>query len=197
MSEKKQSNASELLDKAIKENPATVDADGVVDEAADKAWADADSGAQVEELQARLQEAQEQALRARAEMENTRKRLENELLTSRKYAVESFGRELLDVLDSLEQGLAMANPDDEAIKPMREGLELTLQRILGVLEKFSIIPVAPHGEAFDPKLHEAMVMQESAEHAPGTVLDVIQKGYKLHDRLLRPARVVVAKEANK
>ena len=130
-------------------------------------------------------------LRAVAELENFRKRTERELENARKYAVERFASDLVGVGDSLEAGIgaAAANPGPALL----EGAQATLKLLQRAFEKAGIKTIDPVGQPFDPAWHEAMVAQESREAAPNTVLAVIQKGYSLNGRLLRPARVVVAK----
>jgi len=123
-------------------------------------------------------------------MENLRKRTERDVSNAHKYAVEKFANELLQVKDSLELGL---NADDIDVDKLKEGTELTLKMLSNAFEKFAIEEVNPIDEAFDPNLHEAMTMQESAEHEPNIVLTVVQKGYTLHGRLIRPAMVIVSK----
>ena len=145
------------------------------------------------EAQAKADENWDRYLRAAAEMENVRKRAARDVEHARKYALENFGRELLAVKDSLEMGLdAAGSADAEAL---REGSEATLKLLTGTLERFGVEEVDPEGEPFDPERHEAISMQPSADVEPGSVLNVVQKGYTLNDRLLRPARVVVAAEA--
>ncbi len=145
---------------------------------------------QLEEAQQHAAESHEKMLRMQAEMENLRKRTERDVSNAHKYAVEKFANELLQVKDSLELGLSAEDID---VKKLREGTELTLKIFTSVFEKFSVEEVNPLGEAFDPNLHEAMTMQESTEHEPNTVLTVVQKGYTLHGRLMRPAMVIVSK----
>jgi molecular chaperone GrpE len=130
-------------------------------------------------------------LRAVAELENFRKRTERELENARKYAVERFAQELVGVGDSLEAGIAAAagNPGPAVL----EGAQATLKQLQRAFDKAGIKVIDPVGQPFDPAWHEAMVAQESHDAAPNTVLAVIQKGYSLNGRLLRPARVVVAK----
>jgi molecular chaperone GrpE len=130
-------------------------------------------------------------LRAAAELDNFRKRTERELENARKYAVERFASELVGVGDSLEAGINAA-----AAKPgpaLLEGAQATLKLLQRAFDRAGIKIIDPVGQPFDPAWHEAMVAQESPEAAPNTVLSVIQKGYSLNGRLLRPARVVVAK----
>ncbi len=165
----------------------------------------ADSGAEptVEALQAQLDELRQKAeeehealLRARAEIENMRRRHEQEIEKAHKYALERFAQELLPVVDSLEMGVEAAAAENATLEKVREGTELTLKMLLSVLDKFGIQAVHPHGEPFNPELHQAMSTQESAEHAPNTVMNVMQKGYTLNERLIRPAMVVVSKPAS-
>jgi len=115
--------------------------------------------------------------------------------SARKFALEKFANELLPVRDSLEMGLDAAAKDDANIDSIREGTDLTLKMLSSAMDKFQLVALEPLGEAFDPERHQAMTMQESAEHAPNTVMAVMQKGYTLNDRLLRPALVMVSKAA--
>ncbi len=130
-------------------------------------------------------------LRAVAELENYRKRSEREVENARKYAVERFAQELVGVGDSLEAGIAAAteNPGPAVL----EGAKATLKQLQQAFDKAGIKVIDPQGLPFDPDWHEAMVAQESRDSAPNTVLSVIQKGYSLNGRLLRPARVIVSK----
>ncbi len=148
--------------------------------------------AQLEEARAKAEENWDKLLRVQAEMENLRKRTARDLESARKYALEKFAGELLAVRDSLEMGLDAARGETDVAK-IREGTELTLKMLAQVMEKFGIEPVEPQGERFDPDRHQAMSMQENAELEPNTVLTVMQKGYLLNDRLLRPAMVIVSK----
>jgi len=135
-------------------------------------------------------EFQDRVLRMQAEMENLRKRAERDLANAHKYAIEKFASELLQVKDSLELGL---NAGVVEAEKLREGTELTLKVLVSTLKKFAIEEIDPAGEPFDPNLHQAMTTQESGEHEPNTVIQVMQKGYTLHERLLRPAMVIVAR----
>jgi molecular chaperone GrpE len=158
------------------------------------------SGPSIEELSTALEQIQQKAdgywndlLRARAEIDNVRKRTEREVANAHKYGQERLILELLPVKDSLELGLA-ASDQPTSIEGLREGIELTLKMFSTVLEKTGVAVIEPQGERFNPELHQAMTVQGSSEVEPGTVLMVVQKGYLLHDRVLRPAMVVVAKE---
>jgi molecular chaperone GrpE len=148
------------------------------------------------ELAAAEQKAQEnwdKALRAQAEMENMKRRTQKDLEDAHKFALTGFAKELLPVLDSLELGLMAATGDSEEVKKFREGNELTLKQFASAFSKFNIETLDPKGQPFNAEQHQAMVMQEAADVAPNTVVNVFQKGYMLNGRLLRPAMVVVAK----
>ncbi len=147
-------------------------------------------GEDPEALRAKADENWERYLRAAAEVENVRKRAVRDVENARKFALESFSRDLLDVRDSLEMGLAAADSADA--NALREGSEATLKLLQSVMERFGVEQIDPEGEPFDPEQHEAMTMQPSADVEPDSVLTVIQKGYSLNGRLLRPARVIVA-----
>lgn len=146
-----------------------------------------------EELIAQISELENQLLRTKADMENMRRRQERELAEAHKYSVGDIVRRLLEVVDNLERALSQ-KAEGEGVAALYTGVELTLKLLQGTLEKYGVKVIDPVGAPFNPDLHEAMTMQESTEHAPGTVLTVLQKGYQLHDRLLRPALVVVSKE---
>lgn len=148
------------------------------------------------ELAAAEQKAQEnwdKALRAQAEVENMKRRAQKDLEDAHKFALTGFAKELLPVLDSLELGLLAATGDSEEVKKFREGNELTLKQFSSAFSKFNIETIDPKGLPFNAEQHQAMVMQETADVAPNTVVNVFQKGYMLNGRLLRPAMVVVAK----
>lgn len=132
----------------------------------------------------------EKSVRAVAELDNVRRRMEREVANAHKYGVEKLLSSLLPVMDSLEQALQLAEKNSDSA--MHEGLELTMKLFLDVLQKFDVEQIDPMGEAFDPQQHEAMSMQPSPDAAPNTVIMVFQKGYKLSDRVIRPARVVVS-----
>lgn len=153
---------------------------------------DADPAALLEAAEAKAADNWERYLRAAAEIENVRKRASRDVEKARKFALENFGRDLLAVKDSLEMGIEAAGKAD--VESLLEGKEATLKLLTQTLERFGIEEVDPEGEPFDPERHEAMTMQPSADAEPGSVLTVVQKGYLLNGRLLRPARVVVAAE---
>ena len=150
------------------------------------------------DLEMELAEARDEAashlddfLRARAELENLHKRAARDIENAHKYGLERFMTALLPVMDSVELGLSAADGADA--EKLREGLELTLKLFDAASEKFGLREVNPEGQSFDPEYHQAMSMQDAAGVAPGTVITVVQKGYVLNERLLRPAMVIVAK----
>ncbi|MBC7003532.1 nucleotide exchange factor GrpE [Photobacterium sp. BZF1] len=145
--------------------------------------------------EAKVREQQDSVLRARADVENMRRRSEQEVDKARKFALNKFAEELLPVIDNMERAIEMADKNDEAIKPMVEGVDLTLKTMMGTVEKFGLKQLNPIGEAFNPEFHQAMSIQESAEHEPNTVMLVMQKGYELNGRVVRPAMVMVSKAA--
>ena len=164
--------------------------------------ATADTGAvlDAERLQQQLAEAQDQAqqereraIRAAAEMENLRRRAAMDVEKAHKFALEKFAGELLPVIDSLERALEMSDRENEQLKPTLEGVELTLRSMLNAVGKFGVLPIDPQGEGFDPNRHQAMSMVENPNVAPNTVLAVMQKGYELNGRVIRPAMVMLAK----
>lgn len=146
---------------------------------------------QLTAAEAKANEHWEKLLRCQADIENTRYRSARDLAEARKFALKGIIGELLNVVDNLERTLDQKVAAEAAT--LHTGVELTLKLLQDVLEKNAVKPINPIGEAFDPALHEAMSTQPDAEKAPGTVLAVLQKGYLLYDRLLRPALVVVAK----
>ena len=155
----------------------------------------------LEQALERLEDAEEAAgkakgdlLRVQAEMQNLRRRTEQDIEKAHKYGQEKFSIELLSVMDNLERALdAASQQEDEAVKAIYEGVDLTLKSFTDCFSKFEIESVDPLGEPFDPQLHQAMSMQEAPDAEPNTVISVMQKGYTLHGRVIRPAMVMVAK----
>jgi molecular chaperone GrpE len=148
----------------------------------------------LEEAQAALAEANDKSLRTQADAENMRRRARLDIENAHKFSVEKLAKELVHVIDSLEKGLEAAGTSTEQqIVSMKEGMELTHKLLLATLEKFHIHQVNPQGAVFDPKQHEALTTQVTTDVPPNTVLTVVQKGFVIHDRVLRPARVIVAK----
>ena len=185
------------------------DKDNVVDDARED-WVDEGAGeAPVDaedempdhaELTSLLEDARgkadahwDQIVRLQAEMDNLRKRSERDLANAHKFALERFANELLPVKDSLEMGLAAFNVENADPEKLKEGVELTLQMLMTAMEKSAITEVNPENEPFNPDFHQAMSIQERADVEPNTVVTVVQKGYLLHDRLIRPAMVIVSK----
>ncbi|MGE4634185.1 MAG: nucleotide exchange factor GrpE [Arenicellales bacterium] len=150
---------------------------------------------ELEMLRAQVAQLQDETLRARADADNARKRAQGEIVNARRFALEGFAGELLTVRDSL--GLARAvdlTGGDNLVEQMAEGLELTLKQLDATFERFSVFEVSPEvGDKLDPESHQAMSLVESTDVAPNHICQVVQKGYRLHDRLLRPAMVIVAK----
>lgn len=149
--------------------------------------------ARVDELENQLAEAKDQALRAVAEMQNIRRRAEQDVEKAHKFALEKFAGDMLAVVDTLERAVQVEDAGNEAIKPMVEGMQLTLKLLLDTLRRYQVERVDPLGQPFNPELHQAMAMEESATAEPDSVLKVFQCGYTLSGRLLRPAMVVVSK----
>ncbi|USQ13363.1 nucleotide exchange factor GrpE [Legionella lytica] len=134
----------------------------------------------------------EKSVRAMAELDNVRRRAEREIANAHRYGAEKLVSALLPIIDSLEQALQLAAKAEDTA--MREGLELTMKLFVDVLQKFDVQQLDPMGMPFDPQEHEAMTMQDAPDVAPNTVIAVFQKGYKLNDRVIRPARVIVSKK---
>ena len=141
--------------------------------------------------EAKLDEARDGHMRAIAELENVRRRAVRDVESAHRYGLEKFASELLQVLDSLEAGLEVGQKADAST--LLAGKQATLKLLQRAFEKFNIAEINPEGAPFDPQLHEAMAMEESSRAEPNSVLKVVQKGYQLNGRLLRPARVIVAK----
>lgn len=179
----------------------TVETEGAEAQAADETV----EGLSVEQAQIKALEAElaaanakidnqkDQVVRALAESENVRKRAEQDIDKARKFALEAFAGELLSVVDNLERATLAADATNEVVKPLLEGIELTQKSFLSTINKFGMEEIDPQGQPFNPELHQAMSMQPSAEVAPNTVIAVMQKGYTLNGRLLRPAMVMVSR----
>jgi molecular chaperone GrpE len=146
--------------------------------------------AQLEQAQAKASENWEQYLRAKADMDNLRRRNAKDVENAHKYGIEKFVTELLPVLDSMALGLAV---EDASAESLREGMEMTMNMLQKMMEKLNIEEIDPLNEKFDPEKHQAMTMQPNADVEPNTVIAVMQKGYSLNERLIRPAMVMVSK----
>ena len=150
-----------------------------------------DLKAAYEESQRKASENWDLFLRARADVDNVRRRAVTDVENAHKYGIEKFAREMLSVVDSLDHALAAASKGDD--KGLSEGIILTHKLLLDTLDKFGIQQVDPIGQSFDPMRHEALSAQVNSDVEPNKILLVVQKGFTLHDRLLRPARVIVSK----
>lgn len=173
---------AERPDEAIEEIAETEELD-TVDDAEEEV-------SELEQAQSKAAENWDRYLRTAAELENVRKRASRDVENAHRFALERFGRELLAVRDSLEMGLAVA--DKASVESLIEGSEATLKILSSTMQQFGIEELDPAGEPFDPEFHEAISMQPSDDVEPGSVVAVVQKGYSLNGRLLRPAMVVVA-----
>ena len=167
--------------------------EGTLEQALDQAKADIDAQVKaLEESKTKAEENWNLFLRARADMENVRKRAQLDIENARKYSTEPFAREIINVVDSLEQGLSIAESANDSA--YRQGMALTLKLCLDIFEKFGITQIkVEEGGNFDPNRHEAISMQESRDYEANKILVIAQKGYMLYDRVLRPARVIVSK----
>lgn len=155
----------------------------------EEASAEALAAARAEALEYR-----DRFLRAKAETDNVRRRSEQDIANVRKFALEGFAGEVLGVRDNLERALSVDMSRDDVVAKVLEGLNLTLAQLDGILEKFGLVMVDPQGERFDPERHQAMTTADSSDVPPGHVVSVMQKGYLLNGRLLRPALVIVARD---
>ncbi|MBM3537609.1 MAG: nucleotide exchange factor GrpE [Alphaproteobacteria bacterium] len=168
----------------------------------DSAPAGAETGGQtadarIAELEAEVVRLKDQALRALAEAENTRRRAQREIEDNNKYAVANFARDVLPLADNLRRALDTLTPEERAanekLEKFAQGIELVEREFLATLDRHHVKRVDPLGQAFDHNLHQAVMQLEAADKPPGTVVQVLQPGYTIHGRLLRPAMVVVAK----
>jgi len=148
---------------------------------------------QLEEAKQAAADAKEQALRAVADAQNIRRRAEKDAESARKFALEKFAGDMLVVADNLDRALASADMSNESLKPMIEGVELTNKSMLDALARHKVEQINPLGEPFNPEFHQAIAMVPNPDAEPNSVMDVMQKGFTLNGRLLRPAMVVVAK----
>jgi molecular chaperone GrpE len=172
------------------ENEAAIEANGA-EQPQDEA---SQLRAQLEAAEVTAGQARDELLRVQAEMQNLRRRTEQDIEKAHKYGQEKFSIELLAVMDNLERAAAASEAsEDEAVKAIQEGVALTLKGFADCFARFNIEAVDPQGEPFDPQLHQAMSIQESPDAEPNTVIAVMQKGYTLHGRVIRPAMVMVSK----
>lgn len=164
-----------------------------VQQAGDEAGGEPDLEAQLIAAQQKAEENWDTAMRVKAEMENLKKRTARDIEKAHKFALEGFMGEILPIRDSVELGISAASDENVEIEKLREGMELTLKALESACGKFGLSEVNPVDEAFDPELHQAMTMLEMEGVESGKIVEVIQKGFLLNERLLRPAMVVVAK----
>lgn len=182
-------------------NENTVAEESLMDEAASAEQAKSaqeaatDASDEVATLKAQVEALKEQVLRSQAEMQNVRRRSEMDVEKAHKFALEKFVRELIPVVDSLEKAIesAASGESGDLLATIREGVEMTLNMFVSSLRKFNVEQVDPLGAPFDPQVHEAMSMVSAPGAEPNTVVAVMQKGYLLNERLVRPAMVVIAK----
>lgn len=154
---------------------------------------DDDTAKRIDELEEQLAQAKDQALRAHAETINTKRRAEQDVEKAHKFALEKFVNELIPVVESLEKGIESAEQGEGQHESMLEGMRLTHKQLLDALAKFNVEQVNPEGQPFDPNFHQAVSMVPNLDMEPNTVMNVFQKGYTLHGRVIRPAMVVVSK----
>lgn len=167
-------------------------------EASDEISPEAEIALLHSELEAAKQTIADQkdsVVRAAADVENMRRRAAQDVEKAHKFALEKFANELLPVIDNLERAIEFADKENDAIKPVIEGVEMTAKSFADAVAKFGVEVVNPQGETFNPEFHQAMSIQPSADVEPNTVIAVMQKGYLLNGRLLRPAMVMVSKAA--
>ncbi|MBD2811773.1 nucleotide exchange factor GrpE [Xenorhabdus sp. Vera] len=191
------SKDQKVPDEQVSENTADVLEQQMDAEKADAAETENVVDPRVAELEEQLKQAQtnerDAILRARAEIENIRRRTEQDVEKAHKFALEKFANELLPVIDNLERALEAADRTNESLQPMIEGIELTLKSFIDAVGKFGIEVVGDTSVPFNPEVHQAVTMMESEQHEPNHVMLVMQKGYTLNGRLLRPAMVAVSK----
>ncbi len=185
-------NVNEHAEESVS-NQTHFDQDAAGDQDFDwKIYADELEG-KLSQAEATIEAQKDSVLRAKADGENARRRAEQEVDKARKFALERFAGELLSVVDNLERATQAADTENEVIKPLLEGVLLTQKSFISTFEKFGLKILDPQGEVFNPEHHQAMSMQETDEVAPNTVIAVMQKGYLLNGRLLRPAMVMVSR----
>lgn len=151
--------------------------------------------AELEAANQTIADQKDSVIRAAAEVDNVRRRAAQDIEKAHKFALEKFSNELLPVIDNLERAIEFADKSNDALTPLLEGIDMTVKSFVTAVAKFGVEVVNPQGESFNPEYHQAMALQPSAEVEPNTVLAVMQKGYTLHGRLLRPAMVMVSKAA--
>src|SRR5690554_707570 len=192
--QKNQEELQEELESQAAEQAENESVDAAQDNAADQEAPEEQEDA-LSVAEAEIAKLKEDVLRAHAEMQNIRRRADADVEKAHKFALEKFALEMLTTVDNLERALAACTAQDDATKAIHDGVDMMLKALLASLAKFKIEVVNPEGEFFNPEYHQAITMVESPDAASNTVLTVMQKGYTLSGRLLRPAMVVVSKGA--
>ncbi|PTY38348.1 nucleotide exchange factor GrpE [Saccharospirillum sp. MSK14-1] len=180
-------------DKSVETQDDVAPTEAAPEAAAAEEAATADLAEQLAAAQQQAKENHEQYLRAEAEMANLRRRVEKDVENAHKFGQEKLVKEMLTVADNLERTLAAIETETDEVAPLKEGVEMTLKGLLDTFEKLNVEVIDPQGHPFDPQLHQAMSMVENPDVEPNTVIAVMQKGYTLHERLVRPAMVMVSK----
>ena len=200
MSQQKANLETEQAPVADTEIPAEASAAEPADEVLDASETGASDSAaddspeqQLQQAQATIQEYWDQIMRQRAEMENNRKRAERDIENAHKYALKNFVENLLPVIDSMEMGQAAAVADNASLASIREGLDLTMNMFVQVLQRSGLEQINPLGEKFDPERHQAISMIDVEGAESNSIVEVMQSGFLLNERLIRPAMVVVAR----
>lgn len=191
-------DTQEPIEETVEAEAAETGANGAENANAEEPSTDAEESidslkARIESLNAAMEAAKQQVLRSQAEAQNAQRRAEKDVEKAHKFGQEKLLQDLLPVVDNLERALASMDRENPDFKAVVEGIELTHKSFVDALAKYNVEPVDPKGEPFDPELHQAMTMVENPDVEPNTVIDVFQKGYTLHGRLVRPAMVVVSK----
>jgi molecular chaperone GrpE len=187
----KRDKNADAIDQAMREALASVERVEKASKEGDAPAVEVETAADPK-LRADLEAAREQLLRMAADFDNYRKRTRRDQEDVKRFAIEGFARDLLPVVDNLERALAHASGDD----PVVQGVRMVFKQLTDALQGHGVKSFSSAGQAFDPERHEAVAKQPSDAHPPGTILEEMQRGYVLHDRLLRPARVLVASEGS-
>jgi molecular chaperone GrpE len=199
MSEDQKTTPKEQVEEVQAENIEAAEEQQVAEEATVETSEEQDMVAELNKKLAlaeqKIKDQQDSVIRAQAEMENVRRRAAQDVEKAHKFALDKFAEGLLPVIDSMELAISHADQEDEALRPMIEGVELTLKSMLTTIEKFGLKPIDPKDQAFDPEKHQAMSMQAVDGVPANQVIAVMQKGYELNGRLIRPAMVMVSKAA--
>lgn len=185
----------ELVEESVDTETDATEVDGTDEKSGEDASKEDEETSIEDQLIAALKKADEnwdQFLRTKAEMENLRRRNQKDVENAHKYGLEKFINELLPIKESMEMGMAV---EDATVDSLHEGMQLTLNMVDTAFDKLAVEEIDPKGEKFDPECHQAITMQPTDEVEPNTVLEVVQKGYRLNDRLIRPAMVIVSKAA--